>query len=110
MQIKTRKVLDVTVADLSGRLGSHAAGQVSEELLPLVGGADAKVLLNLNQLDALSSAGLHGLIVAARVIQQSGGRMQLCCAPGDIHDAVKQSGFNSLLPLHDDENDAIRSF
>ena len=110
MDIRIRQVLDVTVADLSGRLGSHAAGQVNDELARLAGGSDAKILVNLDRLDSMSSAGLHSLVVAAKLAQQSGGLLQLCCAPGPIHDAIEQSGFNSLLPLYHSETEAVRGF
>ena len=57
MNITTRIVNDVTVADLSGRLETRTSGPASEELFRIAQGA-SKVLLNFENLEFISSAGL----------------------------------------------------
>jgi hypothetical protein len=36
--------------------------------------------------------------------------VQLCCAHGVVKQTLQLSGFTSLLPLHDSETEAVRSF
>lgn len=58
MEIHTRRVKDVVIADLIGRLESQTCGPASTELNRIAQAGDRKVLLNLTGLVYLSSAGL----------------------------------------------------
>jgi anti-sigma B factor antagonist len=110
MEISTRQVIDVTVVDLTGRLDSQASGRAYDELVRLAQSGTKKLLLNLDRLEFLSSAGLRGLLVAAKLLKGSHGLVQLCCAHGVVKQTLQLSGFTSLLPLHDSETEAVRSF
>jgi anti-anti-sigma factor len=80
MEIRTRRVGDVTVADLTGRLDSRTSGPASTELNPLAQAANAKLLLNVAGLEYVSSAGLRAILVAAKLADVNGGALKVCDA------------------------------
>ena len=59
MQIETRKVYDTLVVEMSGRLDSRTAGDAGDRMVAIAQGTDRRVVLNLEKLQYVSSAGLR---------------------------------------------------
>jgi|SRR5262244_2669116 len=110
MEIHTRHVHDVLVADLVGRLESRTAGYASTELNRIAQGGARKVLLNAERLEYVSSAGLRAILVASKLLQVHGGTAKICLANTAVKRVMEVSGFNSLLHLYDTEDAALASF
>ena len=108
MNITTRTVNDVTVVDFSGRLDTRTSGHATEEMSRIAG--TSKILVNLENLEYISSAGLRVLLLTAKQLAQSGGTMKLCGANGTVEEVLEISGFGALLDLHDSEQEALSSF
>jgi stage II sporulation protein AA (anti-sigma F factor antagonist) len=110
MQIETRKVNDMLIVDMSGRLDSHAAGDARDRMVAIAQGADHHVVLNLAKLGYVSSAGLRVIIQAAKLLQVNRGTLTICSAVGGVRDVLETSGFPSLLKIYDTEQDAVAAF
>ena len=110
MQIETRKVYDVLVVDMSGRLDNASSGDAGDRLVEIVQGDDKQVLLNLKHVDYVSSAGLRIILRGAKLLQNKRGEMKICCAADGVKQVLLTSGFNSLIRLHDTEPEAIAAF
>jgi anti-anti-sigma factor len=110
MEIQTRRVRDVLVVDMVGRLDSRTSGPASTELNQIAQGGDRKVLLNVEGLEYVSSAGLRAILVAAKLLQVNGGAPKICRANDTVKRVMEVSGFNSLLHLYDTEADALAAF
>ncbi|TDG13222.1 anti-sigma factor antagonist [Paracraurococcus ruber] len=110
MQIETRKVYDVLVVDIAGRLDSRSAGEGGDRLAAIAQGPDRKVVLNLAAMEYVSSAGLRALLRCAKLLQAHGGALRLCAANAMVADVLESSGFNSLLQVHAAEKDAVAAF
>jgi len=110
VEIQTRRVRDVVVVDMIGRLDSRTSGPASTELNKIAQGPDRKVLLNVDKLDYVSSAGLRAILVAAKLIQVNMGNIKICRANATVKQVMEVSGFNSLLHLYDTEESALAAF
>jgi len=110
MEIQTRRVNDVLVVDLVGRLESRTAGPASTELNKIAQGDDRKVLLNVGGLEYVSSAGLRAIMVAAKLLQVNGGSALICGANATVKRVMEVSGFSSLLRLYDTEKEGLAAF
>ena len=110
MGIHTRRVKDVVVADLIGRLESRTAGPASTELNRIAQAGDRKVLLNVAGLEYISSAGLRAIHVAAKLVQVHGGSLKICQANPMVKEVMEVTGMSSLLHLHPTEADALDAF
>ncbi|UBF24578.1 STAS domain-containing protein [Kovacikia minuta CCNUW1] len=110
MKISTRKAYDVLVVDMEGRLDSSTSGYAYEELVRIANGDDKQVLINLEKLEFITSAGLRSLLVAAKLLQNAGGQFKLCSANAPVKQVLETSGFNSLLRLCPTESEAIKGF
>lgn len=110
MEISTRQAYDVLVVDMKGRLDSKASGYSYDELVRIANGENKQVLVNLSELEFVTSAGLRTLLVAAKLLQNSGGKLKLCNANGPVKQVLETAGFASLLHLYPTEAEAIKSF
>jgi anti-anti-sigma factor len=110
MEIRTRRVGDVTVADMTGRLDSRTSGPASTELNQLAQHASGKLLLNVAGVDYVSSAGLRAILVAAKLADVNGGALKVCDANPAVTRVMEVSGMHSLLHLHATEAEALAAF
>lgn len=107
MEIGTREIQDVTVIDMSGELISQTSGDAYDEMVRIAKSGVAKVVLNLDKLDYLSSAGLRVILTAAKLLKSSSGEMINCNANGVVKEVLESSGSNSLVDMYDTESDAV---
>ncbi len=110
MEISTRKVNDVLVVDMAGELVTQTSGYASDEMVQIAKSGNSKIVLNLDKLEYVSSAGLRIILVAAKLLRTSGGEMKICHTNGTVNEIMKTSGFKSLLLMYDSENDALAAF
>jgi anti-sigma B factor antagonist len=110
MEIQKRRVGDVLVVDMMGRLDSRTSGPASAELNQIAQGGDRKVLLNVEKLEYVSSAGLRAILVATKLLQVNSGAAKICGANATVKHVMEVSGFNSLLHLYDTEANALAAF
>jgi anti-anti-sigma factor len=108
--IQTRRVKDVLVADLVGRLDSRSSGAVATELNRIAQGGEHKVLLNVEGLEYISSAGLRAILVAAKLMDVHRGALKICRANATVTRVMEVSGVSSLLHLYPTEADALAAF
>jgi anti-anti-sigma factor len=110
MNILTRAVGDVLVVDLDGRLDTQTSVPASDQLMGIAKSGHRKVLLNLDRLEYVSSAGLRVILQSAKLLQAADGEMKLCRANGLVKEVLEISGFISLLRVYDAEQDACADF
>lgn len=110
MEVNTRRVKDVVVADLIGRLDSRTCGPASTELNRIVQAGDRKVLLNLAGIEYISSAGLRAIHVAAKLLKGHGGTLKICQANPMVKEVLDVTGIGHLLDHYTTEADALEAF
>ena len=110
MQIAVRNVYDVLVVDMAGKLDSQTSGVAGDRMTEIVQGDAKKIVLNLQGLDYVSSAGLRIILRASKLLQGRNGEFRICGATGMVREVLESSGFASLLKTYDTEKDAVASF
>ncbi|WP_270937550.1 STAS domain-containing protein [Falsiroseomonas oryzae] len=110
MQFATRKVQDVLVIELSGRLDSHTAGDVGDRIDAIGTGAETRCVLNLGGLDYVSSAGLRVILRLSRLLKSHGGELKISNARDMVAAVLETAGFDSLLRMHATEQEAVDAF
>jgi anti-anti-sigma factor len=110
MNISTRQAYDVLVVDMEGRLDSKSSGYSYDEMVNLAKGDTKRVVVNLEKLDFITSAGLRVLLMASKLLKSSGGDLKLCNPNPLVKEVLETAGFDSLLHLYETEADAVKSF
>lgn len=107
MNTLKRQIDGITVVDLSGRVDSSVSGQVMDDLNEVVGAGTAKLVVNLQNVTYISSAGLRSILVAAKLAKSSKGEMRLCQASDLVRKILEESGFTNLIRIDDHEGQSI---
>ena len=110
MRIDTRQIDDVTVIDMAGRLDTSTSGDAYDEMMRIAKSGVSNVVLNLDRLEYVSSAGLRVILMAAKLLKSSDGEMKICHANGVVKEVLETSGFDHIINIHDNEKDAISAF
>jgi len=110
MQITTNEVAGVTFVNLVGELKSTTSGEVMDALVGLVQNGENKLLLDIKEVSFISSAGLRSILVAAKLLKNSSGQMNICNANESVKKVLETSGFTSLVSHYSDEEEALAAF
>ncbi|TDI71604.1 MAG: anti-sigma factor antagonist [Bacteroidetes bacterium] len=111
MQIKTRQIDDVLVFDMAGRLDHQTSSDANDAVAQIIKDSNNKMfLINLKGLEYISSAGLSVILLAAKLIKSSSGKIKICEAQGVVKEVLEIAGFNSLLSMYESEKEGIASF
>lgn len=97
MQITTHQQDEATVLAVSGRLDAMTAPDFEQESATVDG---AKLILDLSELEYVSSAGLRSILALAKRLNSTGGSLALCNVTGLVKEVLEMSGFDSFLPIH----------
>ena len=110
MHSGTRKVYDVLVVDMAGKLDTQTSGEAGDRMVEIAQGGDKQIVLNLEKLGYVSSAGLRIILRASKLLQTNRGELKICNANGVVKEVLQTSGFDNLLRIYDTEKDAVSAF
>ena len=110
MEITTRDVNDVKVVQIEGELDTGSSPNAQNQLDQLRGQGVKKILLDLTNLDFISSAGLRVLLATAQELKEDGGDLRVCSLNREIKEVFDISGFSTLLMVFDNEAKALSGF
>jgi anti-anti-sigma factor len=110
MEITSRHLGEVLILDMTGRLDTSTSGKAHDAVVGFAKKGAKRVVLNLDKLDFVSSAGLRVILTLAKLLQTSGGELKICRANPNVKEVLDMSGFSSLIKMFDDEKAAIASW
>ena len=94
--------------NISGRLDAVSAVEADRDFSKVVDAGHERLLINLANLDYISSAGLRVLLVVAKRVQQNGGKVVLCCLSGNVKEVFEISGFASIFKIFPSNDEAVK--
>ena len=107
MDIGESKTDAVFVLEPKGRLDSANARSFEERVLGALDQGEKTLLIDFDKLDYISSAGLRVLLMGAKRLQQSGGKIALCALNPSIREVFEISGFLAIFAVHSDRAAAL---
>jgi len=108
---KARKVGSVTVVDLDGRITlGESTGALREELRSLLAAGDKRIILNMQNVSYVDSAGLGELVGAYTTATNQGGSVKLLNLQGKMKDLMAITKLHTIFIAFDDEATAVESF
>jgi anti-sigma B factor antagonist len=111
MQIHNRKVGDVTVLDLKGRLTlSEGTQQLKEQFDQLLAAGAKRIVLNLQEVAYVDSGGLGELVRSLAAVGRHGGSLKLINLTAKITDLLVITKLLTVFDSYDSEQAALDSF
>jgi anti-sigma B factor antagonist len=111
MKIQRRKIGDVVILDLEGKIliGDDIA-DLREAVNGLVRDKENKVLLNFEQVPYLDSTGLGEVVKSYTTIKRNGGMVKILNLSSKVKDLMTITKLITVFETYDDEEQAVASF
>ena len=108
MNIYEQRRASTLILQPTGRLDSLTSQDLQDELTRRLSDGDRMIVLDLKDLDYISSAGLRVLLLVGKNLKASNGRLALCALKHNVREVFEVSGFMSLFPIHESIDEAIQ--
>ena len=108
MEITIRDSGDKKIIDIAGKLDSNSSDEAQERLTDLLGKDVNIAVINLKNLEFISSAGLRVLMLTAKNLKKTGrGPLRVCCANEQVQDIFGIGGFDTIFVIFNTESEAL---
>ena len=107
MELIEEKTGAVMTVALKGRLDGTTADSTEKKILELIHAGERFFVLDLEQLDYISSAGLRVFVVVAKRLKTAKGDVILCSLQSPIKQVLDIAGFGNLFRYSASRQDAI---
>jgi stage II sporulation protein AA (anti-sigma F factor antagonist) len=95
------------VVALGGRLDTITAPEYEQRVRELIESGATRLVLDLDQLDYISSAGLRGLLTTAKLLADKGGQIRFANVKGNVKTVFDISKFATMFQLEASVAEAI---
>jgi len=111
MQIEERSVGDVTILDLKGKMTLGEGDELlKDKINSLIHQGQRKLLLNLEGVPYIDSAGLGEIVRTYTTVSRQGGNLKLVNLTKRITDLLSITKLLTVFETFDSEPEAISSF
>jgi anti-sigma B factor antagonist len=111
MEIAERKVSDVTILDLTGKMTLGEGDELlKEKINSLLSGGSKKIVLNLEGVPYIDSAGLGEVVRTHTTVSRQGGSLKLLNLTKRIEDLLSITKLLTVFDTYETEADAVKSF
>jgi anti-sigma B factor antagonist len=107
----TRKVGDVTIVDIRGRITlGEGADSLRDLIIGLVDAGNKKVILNLAETSYIDSVGIGELVSGFSRLANHGAELKLLSLTRRVKDLLLITKLYTCFDVYEDENSALKSF
>ena|ERR1700731_2530093 len=97
----------VLVVTLRGKLNSTNAPNVEQEILERLDQGTRHMIIDLDKVDYMSSAGLRVMLVAEKRLRTAAGQLVVCGIGAAVREVLDISGFLSILKTAENRQSAL---
>lgn len=99
MEILETKKNDINIFKLNGRLDSNTSPDLEKKLMEAMEGGARNVVIDFENLDYISSAGLRIILKTTKDLKRTEGNIVLCAMQDYVKEVFEIAGFDSFLPI-----------
>lgn len=111
MEIAERKISDVTILDLTGKMTLGEGDEALKAAINrLLAAGNKKLVLNLGNVPYIDSAGLGEVVRTHTTVSRQGGSLKLLNLTKRIEDLLSITKLLTVFDTYDSEAEAIQSF
>jgi anti-sigma B factor antagonist len=110
LKITVREVNGVTVVSLDGRIGlGEEANSLRDKVKALLGEGKNKLVLDMNHVTLIDSAGLGTLVGVHQSAKTRGASLRLCNLSSLVKDLLQMTRLLTVFDVSANENDAVQA-
>ena len=108
MNVKTQEEKGYWIVKLEGRLDISNSSQFEQDCMKWIEQGQRRFILDLGALEYISSAGLRSIRAATQKLKAQNGSLALCALSGLVEEVVTVSGFDNILQVFPDLDQAMK--
>ncbi len=110
MNIEMRELKHVSVVKVSGRVDSSTAPELEKALQGLMDSDRNQIVLDLQETEYMSSAGLRVLVAVHKATKKNGGGLCLAQPSTRVREVLDLAGLTPVFDVRTDVVEAVGSF
>lgn len=110
LKIRTKESEGIHCIYLNGYLDAHTAPKLEDTFQGIISKGGNKIMVNFNELDYISSAGLGVFMAFIEEVRTKGGDIKLTAMKDKVYSVFDLLGFPMLFDIDRDENVTIEKF
>lgn len=110
MNIEIRESQGIQIIAFEGNLDTNTSPEAESKINEILDTGQQKLLVNFEQLNFISSAGLRVLLATVKKLNASGGALRICSLNATVQEVFDISGFVTILNVKNTEKEALSSF
>lgn len=101
LTITIEKETGFSIAHASGKIDATTSDDLEDALVDLLEQGEDNIILDMEDISYISSAGLRVLVVVTKQVYDSG-HFCLCNANDNVLEIIEMAGFNVFMNIYDD--------
>jgi anti-sigma B factor antagonist len=110
MEIATKEHNRVSIMAVSGRVDSATAPDLENSLKKLVESDKTQIVLDLKDVEYMSSAGLRAMVSTLKAVKRVNGDLRLANPSPRVEEVLRLAGLTSIFSIHPTQDEAVASF
>ncbi len=110
MDISVQQLEQISIVSIAGSFDALTVDQVTGCIDERISSGEKHLVLDLSEVEFMSSAGLRAILGALKQTRQQGGDLYLAGAQGGVDRVLKMSGVSKILKAYDSVDNAIAQF
>ena len=110
MEISTEELKQVSVMAVTGRVDSATAPELENSLKKLVEAEKTQIVLDLKNVEYMSSAGLRAMVSTLKAVKRVNGDLRLASLSSCVEEVLCLAGLTSIFLIHPPRDEAVASF
>ncbi len=110
MEIATKDFKRVAVMSVSGRVDSATAPELEGKLRELVEADKTQIVLDLKDVEYMSSAGLRAMVSTLKAVKRVNGDLRISSPSPRVEEVLRLAGLTSIFSIHPSQEEAVASF
>lgn len=107
--LNTKKSDDKVIVYLEGRLDVSVANEVEEDLNKIIEEGNLHLILNMDNVEYMSSSGFRACIATLRKLNAREGSLKLCAIRPSVRRIFDVIELTSLFDIYESEADALKA-
>ena len=107
MNVTSQRTGGVLVVSVEGRVDGVNARKFQKAVEIVIEGSDRAVVLDMENLSYISSAGLRSILLIAKGLQKRDSRFAVCSLQDAISEVFRIVGFDKIVTIHSSQGDAV---
>ncbi|MEK7790898.1 MAG: STAS domain-containing protein [Deltaproteobacteria bacterium] len=110
MNIEEKKLGNVILLKLSGRIDAFTSERLEEEIASIINAGKLHFIINFGSVNYISSAGLRVFLGTHKRLNENKGEMKFTEVSDEILKVFQLVGFDKIFEIYSSEKEALSNF